>query len=461
MALATALFGAVNMVLARYAAKSGLSVAMRSRRLFGYVGATLAPLILGATCLYYAVFEGSVIAVTFQHYFAPNSDIRIWYAVCVLYAIPLALGGVQRWLDRLNGWLLPLYVIGMIALVVTAGTQHGFHGRFLSVAAPAATGDLPGWLYAFCIYLGLSVMMMSTVDFARFGRTSDSRFHGLVTFGPVFYVATFMGNGLIGLFVMEAVFPGQLASETGIVDAVLNTLGFAGLLLIFVSQTRINTANYFLASSNLDAVAAQVLRIQWPRFVWVLVTGALTYVFMLTNVLSYLLTALAWQGVFVVAWVGVMLAHLAHDRDGKSDTPEFRPGRLSRFSVGLVAWLVPSVTGILITEYGAPGAWYTQGVLIGVFALSWVLYTATARWGRSPVLQRGDDPRDEVTDPWTTMIRCHRCKRYNTAIEVDRDPTAEDAAICASCAEGSTDFRKAALAQSRKDTSAPAATSPA
>lgn len=52
-----------------------------------------------------------MIAATLQTWF--GGDIRIWYFVCVAYALPLAFGGVRNWLDRLNGSLLPLCCVGL------------------------------------------------------------------------------------------------------------------------------------------------------------------------------------------------------------------------------------------------------------------------------------------------------------------------------------------------------------
>lgn len=45
------------------------------------------------------------------------------------------------------------------------------------------------------------------------------------------------------------------------------------VVLVFVRQTRVNTANYSLASSNLAELGASVLRIRVPRVVWLLLTA--------------------------------------------------------------------------------------------------------------------------------------------------------------------------------------------
>ena len=162
---------------------------------------------------------------------------------------------------------------------------------------------MPGWLWAFIVYMGICVNMMVTAEFARFGKPEDKSFHGVVTFGPVFYFALYIVNGLAGIFIMETVFPGLKASEQGIAEAILRASGGLGLLFIIVSQTRINTANYYMASLNMAGFTARGLGLRWPRAVWVIFVGVCVFLLMLTNVFSYLLKALAWQGVAVTSWL--------------------------------------------------------------------------------------------------------------------------------------------------------------
>ncbi|MFI6353591.1 purine-cytosine permease family protein [Streptomyces sp. NPDC050743] len=434
--------GGMNFFLARYASRSGLTVALLSRRIFGYAGAVLAPLIFAATALYYGVFEGSIVAVALQN-FVGGGDIRLWYLLVVLYSVPLILGGVRTWLDKLNGLLLPFYVIGLVALVAVASSRHP-----ASISLPNPHADLagPGWLWAFSVYMGVYILMMYTVDFARFGKAKDETFHGIVTFGPVFYLLTYLGTGLVGIFVAATV-PGVLGTrgitETGIVEAVIRTLGLAGLLLLVVSQTRINSANLYLASTNLEALASRVLRVRLPRIAWAVVAGVLVYALMLTDVLSYLLRALNWQGVFVVAWVAIALTHLVLHRRTEGTLPEFRPGRLRPVTPAAAVWLVVSVAGILLVELGGPfGATWSAPI---TFLLSAAGYALVARF--DALLRRAHDPREEVADAWKARIKCHVCDRSYTAIEMDRDPAADGRAICAGCATASPSFYRAARAE--------------
>lgn len=176
-------YGLINQALATYALRTGRNVESLSQLLFDRYGATAAALLLSVTALYYGVFEGSVIAASLQTWF--GGSIEVWYAVCVAYAMPLAFGGVRNWLDRLNGFLLPFYILGLVALVVAATVKNGYPQGWLSVSVPAS--NLPGWLGSYLIFMGVWVMMMFTIDFAALGKTEDVKFHRKATFGPLFY----------------------------------------------------------------------------------------------------------------------------------------------------------------------------------------------------------------------------------------------------------------------------------
>lgn len=158
MVLTVATYGLINSVLSRHAIKTGQTISLFSREIFGSVGSGLAALLFAVTAIYYAVCEGSIIAVALQEYFGGN--LKLWYLVVVLYAIPLVAGGVQNWLDKLNGVLLPLYLLGLAAIIIGATVKQGYPSDWLTHTV--AAGSLPGWLNSYLIYMGVWVMMMYT-----------------------------------------------------------------------------------------------------------------------------------------------------------------------------------------------------------------------------------------------------------------------------------------------------------
>lgn len=378
LVLTIATYGAINAVLARHAIRTGQSASLFSREIFGPLGAGLAALLIGATAIYYAVFEGSIIAVALQQYFG-GGDIRWWYLGAVLYALPLVAGGVQNWMDKLNGFLLPFYLVGLVAVVVAATVKQGVPAGWLTQTVPL-TGPLPGWLTSYLIFMGVWLIMMFTVDFARHGRRSDATFHSRITFGWVFYFFTFGVNGLVGIYLVSAWH--TTSTETGIITAILGSLGFLGLLLILVSQTRINTANYFMASSNLQDLFTMITGRSTPRFLWVVISGVVAYLFMLTNVLSYLVQALAWQGVLITSWVSIALTALwvGRRRPVPATGPTATGARRGLSALGwpFVAWATSSAVGVVLIQQNLVPALAVLAPLITV-ALSVVLYLPAAR----------------------------------------------------------------------------------
>lgn len=129
---------------------------------------------------------------------------------------------------------------------------YGYSNEWLTYVPKTGASGM-GWLSVYIAYMGVYVLMMYTFDFARFGAKNDSEFHAKISFGTPFYLMAFLVNGLVGIFLITS---GKLAtiSETGVVDQLILVLGeVLGLLFILITQTRINSANFYLATVNMQA----------------------------------------------------------------------------------------------------------------------------------------------------------------------------------------------------------------
>lgn len=449
--LSTIVYGVLCNVASRFAARSGTSVALFSRAVFGQVGATFAALLFGVTITYYAIAEGSIIAIALQDYF--GGPISLWYFVVCLYGAPLVMRGVRTWLDKINGILLPLYVFGLIACVVWAISKHGYSSAWLT-SMPTVKPDLgvPGWWFAFTVYMGVWVVVMMTWDVARFGRKEDAATNGNLTFGIPFYVVTLLINGAIGIFIAETIPIVGPLSETSAIIGIVALMGPFGVLLVWASQTRINTINLYLSSTNMQNFFARAFKISWPRTVWVVIMSGVIFLVMLTNVFDYLLLTLQFQGVIIVAWVGVAMTHIGwcYLRGVKADMLEFRPGRVPLINPGgLGAWVVASAVGCLLLVFGGNfgGIWAPPiTLLIAVMIYAASLGVARRSWY---VVERPNDPRTQVDDPWTARIRCHHCNQAYIAHEMDSDPSCNHAPICLACASDRGEFLRATRAEAR------------
>lgn len=421
ISLSVVVYSIINALMTRYGTTFGLSSFLLSRRMFGTRGAWLTPLLIAAGTTYFAVFETSVLAVAFQSYFGVL-DIRWWYLIIVVAILPLTLGSVQTWMAKVNAALLPIYVVGMAAAVVVAAGRNDGGADWLSFPGmdPGAGHAVPGWLEVFCLYMGVWLLMPVTIDFARMGRPEDLRFHQNVTFGWVFYAWLFLLNGLVGIFLVHTILPGRPAAETGVVEAVLATLGGLGLILLVATQTRINTTNYYLASSNWRMFFSGAMAVRLPRVAWVGIVAVGVYILMLTNIFGYLQQALLFQGVFLVGWVGIVITHFVLCPADREAGPEFRATRLRPFTPGLGAWLLSAVAGVTLAA--RPEAFPALAPLapLVTLAVSVIAYGLAFKLLPSGRPQTGArDVRDEVDDVWSARVRCDSCHRSYAAVEMD------------------------------------------
>lgn len=400
MVLTVMTYGVITAMLARRAIKTGETVSLFSNRVFGASGSAVAALLFGVTALYFATFEGSLMSIALHQYFGGN--IKIWYLVIILVSVPLVAGGIQNWLDRLNGILLPFYVFGLIAIIIATTVKQGYPDGWLTSPAPADL-PLPGWLMAYLMFMGTWVMMMYTFDFARHGRKEDSKFHANITFGWVFYVVCFPIAGLCGIYLTSAWNQGN--SQGAIISAILSALGGVGLFIFLVSQIRIQSANFFSASGNLERFVEQITGRATPRVLWVVLVGIGVYVFMLTDVVSYLNTALAWQGVFITSWVIIVVFWLIiNGRKTEAELNGKVPGKV--LSWPLAAWIISSVAGIILVEQESSLKLSLLAPILTVI-LTVILYVPFALQRRSPshgnrsgqnISESEDTSRESVTE---------------------------------------------------------------
>ncbi|MET9085880.1 hypothetical protein ABZX77_29050 [Streptomyces sp. NPDC004237] len=452
MVLAAVVISVPAAIVVPYAARTGTSLAMFSRRLMGYWGGALVSLLVAVTAIYYCAFETSIISIAFHEYFG-TLPLSVWYLLAVAVAVGLAFGGVRVWLDKFNAWLLPVYVIGIAAAVIWAIAKFGYDSAWVSYMPehPVQTVG-PGWVLSFSGYLSQLIFIMYMWDFARMSRTEDSKFHSRVTFGLPFWLVTFVLNGMAGLFLAQTIDIKGAFSETSAVFALIALMGFAGVLLVWVTQSRINTTNFYVASLNMQAFGSRALRWLQPRYVWAAIVGVLVYLLMLADVISYLLTALNYQTVFVAAWVAIASVHIVRARTAPSASSydEFRPGRIALLNpAGLTSWLVSALIGVVLLAF--TGDFGATWAIIIVIPVAGVLYAVLDRIqpARRVLLVRPGDPRAEVDDEWTARIRCARCEKSYVAYEMDRDPSNGDRAVCSLCGDTTVAFYRHAVSEAR------------
>lgn len=448
LAISIVLYTVGSSIYVGWAAKTGLSSALLSRRMFGVVGSALTALLVAATTTYYTVFESSTLADAL-HIYTGALNIKWWYLIVAIAILPLTLGRVQTWFSRLNSVLLPFFLAGIIATVIATIVKRGAGTHPLLGATGHPTGvmvnwftfpgvvpdvarPVPGWLLVVVLYLGLSLMLPVGVDFGRFSKAKDTSFHKHFTFGFLFYLWTYGINGLVGMYIVQAML-GVSTVEDGVVQASLDALGFAGLLFIIITQARINSLNYYLSVLNWDRVLRVLTGKRLPRLAWVSLLSLVVFLLMLTNVFSYLDKALSWQGVCMISWVGIVSTHMVLRPADRKNGPEFRAARLPAVTPAVAVWAVATAVGIWFIEDPGLSGTLTAMPAIASFVISVVLYAALLL-ATKPRKMTAADPRSLVDDPWEARLTCDECGHAYIALEMD---LAAGKVVCDECATAS------------------------
>ena len=155
--------------------------------------------------------------------------------------------------------------------------------------------------------------------------------------------------------------------------------GPLGLFFVWVTQTRINTANYFLSTTNLQAFLRETLRIRLPKFFSAVLVGLLVLGLLIsTNVLKYILIAVNYQAVILAAWVGVALAHILASRNASHpSTPGAETLRPALNMRGLLAWGASTAGGFAVMQATGALATLSVPVTLAIAGLGYGLLPAS------------------------------------------------------------------------------------
>lgn len=428
-------YGLFGYYISNEAATTGLSANLFSKKTaFGYTGSVILSLMYGSILLYYAVFEGTVMAHSL-HTIMPGIAVEIWYAVIAAMMIPIVWWGMTI-LERFNKWTIPLYLIGLLATIIVTyvATDGGYHG-WLSYTPEKLPAHVvgPPWLYVFTAYMGVYIFFGFIPDYARFLKKEDVSFGNWVIFGPVFFFITFFVNGVIGIWLALSIGKGH---DAGVF--IPTVMGIWGTIFIMITQVRINTGNFYGASLGFTNFFTTVFKISIPRKLWVVIVAALMFLLMLTKVLNWLNLALRLQGITMVGWVGCVMPYIwFFKRKLAKETldMEYRRSHLSHYNVGGLSGLI---LGTLVGAYlqffgGAIGSiWAPIATLVVSFGLTTIIGLATNlrdykdRYAGSTLLK-------EIENVTEARVQCGKCGFYYLAYDLERCPVMNNKPVCSVC----------------------------
>ncbi len=242
---------------------------------------------------------------------------------------------------------MPFYYIGLFSAVALTVSQYGYTDQWLKMGPENAqlSGD---WWQCYSYFMGLWVMIMFTWDYAHFGKIKEITYLSNINLGIPFYLCTYLLNGVTGIFLVATI-----PTEESL----------SGLLFIWVSQTRIHTANFQLATVNLPAFIYRVFKLKLSKIVVAILVGAVVFGLMLTDVFSFILLALAYQSIFVVSWVVMALTYIFINKNKEAYDEETIQASLQQPNVkyaGVLAWSISSVTGVLMLNSSSEVSQYAS-----------------------------------------------------------------------------------------------------
>jgi hypothetical protein len=153
--------------------------------------------------------------------------------------------------------------------------QYGYSAAWLQMG-PASGPVANGWWDCFSYFMGVWILMMYTWDYARFGRKEDATYHAASTSACPLHRHLFdqwPGRD----------FPGRDHScprrpeRVSVVMAIVELMGIWGLIFVWISQTRINSANFYLAATNMQAFFGGIGLAKVPYIAWAIAVGVLVY----------------------------------------------------------------------------------------------------------------------------------------------------------------------------------------
>ena len=361
-----------GMLTMRVASREGLSPNLLSRGLgFGSRGAAVTSFIYGINYVYYFLFEGTIVSHAIAIYFEIPIDSfngTLIYAAFGLVTIAFAWRGMHA-MSFLQKWGFPFFVITVGWAVYIFSRDRDLVGIGDWTATQPLT--FAAMMSALSLANGQVIFQgLMATDYGRFA-SQRIRYRGTASIMIFELIPMLIVIGL-GCF-----FGINLYSELSGPDAqsyaqdpgylFVNVIGLLGVILVVVTQIRVNVMNLYSGSIALASGFEVAAKIKPGRPWWMFLIWGVGVLFYVTNVLNHLGTFLAIAGVLTNTWVLIILADYFVCRRwmklGKPENVEFHEKEVPKWNpCGLTS------LGVAVT-IGAMG-------IIGIYPIYFASFVA-------------------------------------------------------------------------------------
>ncbi len=349
-----------------YAARHGVDMDLLTRGAgFGYIGSTLTSLLYASFTFIFFALEAAVMAYALELAFGLPPA---WgYLLCALAVIPLVLHGVAA-ISHFQVWTQPLWLLLMLlpfgaVWMIEPGAWIGL----THYPGESGVGQHFDWhLFGAALTVGVALItqMGEQADYLRFmpaqqpGRRARW-WLAVLAGGPGWVLAgvlKMLGGAVLAWLALSqmvpaerAVDPNQLYLLAWEVLLPYDWAVWATVLLVVVSQLKINVTNAYAGSLAWSNFFSRLTHSHPGRVVWVLFNAAIALMLMEMDLFQALGDVLGLYANLAIAWIMTVVADLVINKPLGWSPPgiEFRRAYLYDINpVGVGAMLLASLLSV-------------------------------------------------------------------------------------------------------------------
>jgi signal transduction histidine kinase/CheY-like chemotaxis protein/purine-cytosine permease-like protein len=351
-----------------YAARHNIDMDLLTRGAgFGYIGSTLTSLIYASFTFTLFALEASIMSLALELYF--SIPLAWAHVVSAVVVIPLVTFGITT-ISRLQLWTQPLWLALLCAPYIAVLWREPLALSDLTAfAGKAPNGGAFDWMLfgtAATMAFSMVAQIGEQVDFLRFlpEKNGDNRFRwwaATIVAGPGWVFMGMLrqlgGALLASLAIAHGILPGHAHEPT---QMYLVAYGYvfddarlalaATVLLVVVSQIKINVTNAYAGSLAWSNFFSRLTHSHPGRVVWLVFNVAIALLLMELDVFGALERVLGLFSNVAIAWIGALVADLMVNKPLGLSPPfvEFKRAYLPDLNpAGVISTLCASAVSIL------------------------------------------------------------------------------------------------------------------
>jgi signal transduction histidine kinase/CheY-like chemotaxis protein/purine-cytosine permease-like protein len=350
-----------------YAAKYNVDMDLLTRGAgFGYIGSTITSLIYASFTFTLFALEASIMSLALQLYF--DIPISVAHLISAIVVIPLVTYGITN-INRLQLWTQPLWLILLITpFVAVVLKEHGALVELLRYPGVDGRNESFSWIpfgAATTVAFAMIAQIGEQVDFLRFmpEKTRDNRvrwWSAVIIAGPGWIVFGVLRQ-LMGAFLAYLAIRGGVSAAHAYEPTQMYLMAYqyltdnaslaltATVLLVVVSQIKINVTNAYAGSLAWSNFFSRVTHSHPGRVVWLVFNVAIALLLMELGVFGALERVLGLFSNVAIAWIGAVVADLVINKPIGWSPPhiEFKRAYLPDINpVGVFSTVLASVVSI-------------------------------------------------------------------------------------------------------------------